>query len=122
MHANAKFVSEGAMGYINAEEFYKEVRGGFFEDFLTARAGEKNVLPSCLAKEKTLTILDMNRKSITPDIHVTSCTAIQFGMTPKAMNLKRRMKILRPTLRPLKRIRFRGSRWKVRYTLKYPEG
>ncbi|KAJ5995706.1 hypothetical protein N7481_002683 [Penicillium waksmanii] len=24
MHANAKFVSEGAMGYINAEEFYKE--------------------------------------------------------------------------------------------------
>lgn len=34
MHANAKFVSEGAMGYINAEEFYKEVRG-------STLAGEK---------------------------------------------------------------------------------
>lgn len=27
MKANAKYVREGAMGYINAEEFYKEVRG-----------------------------------------------------------------------------------------------
>jgi hypothetical protein len=27
MHANAKYVSEGAMGYINAEEYYKQVRG-----------------------------------------------------------------------------------------------
>ena len=26
MKANAKYVREGAMGYINAEEFYKEVR------------------------------------------------------------------------------------------------
>jgi hypothetical protein len=57
MHANAKFVSEGAMGYINAEEFYKEVRGGF----LSQR--ERGARTSCragfgkkLAKEKTLTI------------------------------------------------------------------
>ena len=27
MKANAKYVREGALGYINAEEFYKEVRG-----------------------------------------------------------------------------------------------
>jgi hypothetical protein len=27
MHANAKYVREGAMGYINAEDFYKQVRG-----------------------------------------------------------------------------------------------
>lgn len=27
MRANAKYVREGALGYINAEEFYKEVRG-----------------------------------------------------------------------------------------------
>lgn len=26
MHANAKYVSEGALGYINAEEYYKQVR------------------------------------------------------------------------------------------------
>lgn len=26
MRANAKYVREGAMGYINAEEFYREVR------------------------------------------------------------------------------------------------
>lgn len=26
MKANAKYVREGAMGYINAEEFYREVR------------------------------------------------------------------------------------------------
>lgn len=25
MHANAKFVSEGALGYINGENFYKQV-------------------------------------------------------------------------------------------------
>lgn len=27
MRANAKYVREGAMGYINAENFYREVRG-----------------------------------------------------------------------------------------------
>lgn len=27
MRANAKYVREGALGYINAEEFYKEVCG-----------------------------------------------------------------------------------------------
>lgn len=27
MHANAKYVSEGALGYINAEDYYKQVRG-----------------------------------------------------------------------------------------------
>ena len=27
MHANAKYVSEGALGYINAEYYYKHVRG-----------------------------------------------------------------------------------------------
>lgn len=26
MHANAKYVSEGALGYINAEDYYKQVR------------------------------------------------------------------------------------------------
>jgi len=26
MKENAKYVREGAMGYVNAEEFYKEVR------------------------------------------------------------------------------------------------
>lgn len=31
MRANAKYVREGAMGYINAEEFYREVSGGWFE-------------------------------------------------------------------------------------------
>lgn len=30
MKANAKYVREGALGYINAEEFYKEVRGCSF--------------------------------------------------------------------------------------------
>lgn len=25
MHANAKYVSEGALGYINAEDYYKQV-------------------------------------------------------------------------------------------------
>lgn len=30
MHANAKFVSEGALGYINGEEFYKQVRWKWF--------------------------------------------------------------------------------------------
>jgi hypothetical protein len=27
MHANAKYVSEGALGYIHAEDYYKQVRG-----------------------------------------------------------------------------------------------
>lgn len=27
MQANAKYVSEGALGYINAEDYYKQVRG-----------------------------------------------------------------------------------------------
>ena len=29
MRANAKYVREGAMGYINAEELYREVRDSF---------------------------------------------------------------------------------------------
>lgn len=34
MRANAKYVREGAMGYINAEEFYGEVRDAWWnEDF-----------------------------------------------------------------------------------------
>lgn len=39
MRANAKYVREGAMGYIGAEDFYKEVRG--FSRSLLSRGGPR---------------------------------------------------------------------------------
>lgn len=44
MHANAKYVSEGALGYINGEEFYKEVRDGKIVDFLKMMRSGYHVL------------------------------------------------------------------------------
>lgn len=111
MRANAEYVREGALGYINAEEFYREVRG-------TSCGEGSQGLPALLRRirrlEKlTLWLLFLNRKLNTPVIRVTYCSGTRFGMIPRATNLMRRMRILRPTPRQPRRTLFQGSRWKV---------
>ena len=49
MRANAKYVREGALGYINAEEFYKEVCGPHSAD------GRRGRCPRCANLKDTKT-------------------------------------------------------------------
>lgn len=109
MRANAKYVREGAMGYINAEDFYREVRG-------TRSRGSGNP-PLCFrgyADSKTdMLCVNANRKSITLAIRVIFYSAIRFGTTPRERSWMRRTKILKPTLRWRRRTRSQELLWKV---------
>lgn len=71
MHANAKYVSEGALGYINAEEFYKEVRDTR-KLILKTDAGDKVLAMKDLQSESNIDNVLTFRKLIMLDIHVIS--------------------------------------------------
>lgn len=49
MRENAKYVREGALGYINGEEFYKEVRGSHSAE------GRRGRCPRCANLKDTKT-------------------------------------------------------------------
>lgn len=108
LRANAKYVREGALGYIHPEHLYKQVTWPTFRTFVFEI--------SMLARGATGTEwADMgSRKSNMPDTLAISFNVIRCATIQKVTSLMRMMKTRRRMRLLLKRIHSPKSLWKVR--------
>lgn len=119
LRANAKYVSEGAMGYIHGEDLYKEVRAIDLSPLIAGFSRSRN--PSAVAilstSETKLTpelfLLRLNRKLNMPATRVIFSSEIQYATILKVKSWKRMTKIPRPMQRPLKKTHSRELRLRV---------